>query len=209
MQTASHDDDRRQRPDAATAATAARPTARRSTCRTRSSSMPAAICTSPSATTTSFGRSRRAPASFPRWPAPASPDFPATAGPRSRAQLRQPHSIAVDREQRLLICDIGNQRIRRVDLATRRDRDVRRHRRAQPTPDGAPLAARRSTVRGRLSSSRRDDLYLALREGNAIYRIAPTTRDAASRRRHRQAGLLGRRRPGARGASSAGRKGSR
>ena len=37
---------------------------------------------------------------------------------RPRAQLRQPHSIAFDPGP-LLICDIGNHRIRRVELTTR------------------------------------------------------------------------------------------
>src|SRR5580765_4916696 len=44
--------------------------------------------------------------------------FSGDGGPAGRAQLRQPHSIAIDRRNRLLICDIGNHRIRRVYLAT-------------------------------------------------------------------------------------------
>ena len=45
--------------------------------------------------------------------APGAPDSPATADRPIKAQLRQPHSIAFDpRRNRLLICDIGNQRIR-------------------------------------------------------------------------------------------------
>src|SRR5881398_3424834 len=43
-------------------------------------------------------------------------------GPASKAQLRQPHSIAFDAEGRLLICDIGNHRIRRVDRRRARSR---------------------------------------------------------------------------------------
>ena len=46
--------------------------------------------------------------------------FSGDGGPAARAQLRQPHSIAVDRRGKLLICDIGNHRIRQVDLSTRR-----------------------------------------------------------------------------------------
>src|SRR5260370_3901094 len=44
--------------------------------------------------------------------------FSGDGGPAVKAQLRQPHSIAFDPQGRLLICDIGNLRIRRVDLAS-------------------------------------------------------------------------------------------
>ena len=44
--------------------------------------------------------------------------FSGDGGPAMQAALRQPHSIAVDRSGRLLICDIGNHRIRQVDLAS-------------------------------------------------------------------------------------------
>ena len=39
-------------------------------------------------------------------------------GPAERAQLRQPHSIAFGPDGNLLICDIGNHRIRSVDIKT-------------------------------------------------------------------------------------------
>jgi len=44
--------------------------------------------------------------------------FSGDEGPGKRATLRQPHSIVFDREGALLICDLGNNRIRRLDLAT-------------------------------------------------------------------------------------------
>src|SRR5438105_12016602 len=37
--------------------------------------------------------------------------FSGDGGPATEAQFKQPHSIAFDREGRLLICDIGNNRI--------------------------------------------------------------------------------------------------
>ena len=42
--------------------------------------------------------------------------FSGDGGPAVKAQLRQPHSIAFDAQGRLLICDIGNKRVRRIDL---------------------------------------------------------------------------------------------
>ncbi len=57
-----------------------------------------------------------------------SAGFSGDGGPASTAQLRQPHSIAVDPARRfLLICDIGNHRIRRVDLRDGHDRHPWRH----------------------------------------------------------------------------------
>src|SRR6185369_13118977 len=47
-----------------------------------------------------------------------SPGFGGDGGPAAQAQLRQPHSIAFDPQGRLMICDIGNLRIRRVNLQT-------------------------------------------------------------------------------------------
>jgi hypothetical protein len=69
-----------------------------------------------------------------------SPGFSGDGGPASSAQLRQPHSIAVDPAQRfLLICDIGNHRIRRVELATGHIETFAGTGDRQSTPDGTPL----------------------------------------------------------------------
>jgi len=44
--------------------------------------------------------------------------FSGDAGPAAAAELRQPHSIAFDAAGNLLICDIGNQRVRLVNMKT-------------------------------------------------------------------------------------------
>ena len=44
--------------------------------------------------------------------------FSGDGGPAVKAQFRQPHSIAFDGMGRLLVCDIGNSRVRRIDLQT-------------------------------------------------------------------------------------------
>ncbi len=46
------------------------------------------------------------------------PGFSGDGGPAIKAQFRQPHSIALAPDGALLICDIGNNRIRRVDFKT-------------------------------------------------------------------------------------------
>ena len=102
----------------------------------------------------------------------ATPGFSGDNGPSTAAQLRQPHSIAVDPGGKvLLICDIGNHRIRRVDLTTGVISTFGGTGERQPAPDdarieGTPLNGPRTIV-----FDAAGDLYLALREGNAIYRV--------------------------------------
>ena len=99
--------------------------------------------------------------------------FGGDGGPAAKAQLRQPHSIAFDPQGRLLICDIGNLRIRRVDLKTGKDRDLGRHRRAEA--DTRRRADRRDALNGprAITLDPEGNLYLVLREGNAVYRMDP------------------------------------
>jgi sugar lactone lactonase YvrE len=97
--------------------------------------------------------------------------FSGDGGPAARAQLRQPHSIVIDRQGQLLICDIGNQRIRKVDLATGTIDTWAGTGVAQPPSDGAPVKGTPLNGPRTMVLDERGDLYLALREGNAIYRI--------------------------------------
>jgi sugar lactone lactonase YvrE len=98
--------------------------------------------------------------------------FSGDDGPAASAQLRAPHSIAVDPDGRfLLICDIGNHRLRRVDLESGRIETIGGTGERRPTPDGAPLRSTPLDGPRTLAFDARGDLYLALREGNAVYRI--------------------------------------
>ena len=98
--------------------------------------------------------------------------FSGDGGPASRAQLRQPHSIAVDASGRLLICDVGNHRIRQVDLSSNRIETYAGTGERQPTTDGASLKGTPLNGPRTMAFDREGNLYLALREGNAIFRIA-------------------------------------
>jgi DNA-binding beta-propeller fold protein YncE len=102
-----------------------------------------------------------------------APGFSGDGGPAARAQLRQPHSIAVDPKGRLLICDIGNHRIRQVDLSSGTIETYGGTGERQPTPDGAPVKGTPLNGPRTIAIDRDGDMYLALREGNAIYRLAP------------------------------------
>lgn len=97
--------------------------------------------------------------------------FSGDGGPATQAQLKQPHSITLDNRGRLFICDIGNHRIRVVDLKSGVIDTFAGTGQGKPTPDGAPLAGTPLNGPRALDFDGRHSLYLALREGNAVYRI--------------------------------------
>jgi DNA-binding beta-propeller fold protein YncE len=99
--------------------------------------------------------------------------FSGDGGPAVMAQLRQPHSIAFDSQGRLLICDIGNHRIRRVDLGTGTIETWAGTGERKPTPDGAPIAGTPLNGPRAITVDPDGNLYLVLREGNAVYRMDP------------------------------------
>jgi sugar lactone lactonase YvrE len=101
--------------------------------------------------------------------------FSGDGGPAGKAQLRQPHSIAIAPRNRLLICDVGNHRVRRVDLAIGTIDTYAGTGERLPTPDGAPVAGTPLNGPRTMVFDEKGDVYLALREGNAIYRIAAKT----------------------------------
>ncbi len=102
--------------------------------------------------------------------------FAGDGGPAARALLRQPHSIAVDRDRgRLLICDIGNHRIRQVDLRTGVIETFGGTGERLPTPDGAPLAGTPLNGPRTIALDSGGNLYLALREGNAVVSVDART----------------------------------
>lgn len=97
--------------------------------------------------------------------------FSGDSGPATRAKLNRPHSITLDRQGNLYICDIGNHRIRVVNpesgiIDTFGGTGARK-----PTPDGAPLNGTPLNGPRALDFDGKHSLYLALREGNAVYRI--------------------------------------
>src|SRR5262245_50465617 len=99
--------------------------------------------------------------------------FSGDFGPAAQAQLRQPHSIYLAPGDRLMICDIGNHRIRSVDLRTGVIETIGGTGERLPTPDGAPLKGTPLNGPRTMVIDKDGTIYLALREGNALYRIDP------------------------------------
>ena len=111
--------------------------------------------------------------------------FSGDGGPAVNAQLNQPHSIAIDNAGDVFICDIINHRIRRVDMKSNTITTFAGNGERKTAADG-------SAFTGGLNGPRAIDfapdgtLWLALREGNAIYRL-----DVAKGTLHHIAGVGG------------------
>jgi hypothetical protein len=91
-------------------------------------------------------------------------------GPAREARLNQPHSIALDGQRGLYIADIGNHRIRRVDLATGTIESIAGATERRLPVDGQAvrgtpvLGPRALYVDGRT-------MWVALREGHSVWRF--------------------------------------
>ena len=99
------------------------------------------------------------------------PGFSGDDGPAHLAQLRQPHSIAFDADGNLLICDIGNQRLRMIERDTGIIRTLGGDGTREATPDNGPLLG--TPLRGprSIDTDAAGNAYLVLREGNAVFRL--------------------------------------
>lgn len=97
--------------------------------------------------------------------------FSGDDGPAVKAQLNQPHSIALDHDDRVFICDIKNHRIRMVDPATGLISTFAGTGGTSRTPDGASFDGTSLNGPRALDFDGKGSLFLALREGNAIYRM--------------------------------------
>jgi sugar lactone lactonase YvrE len=102
--------------------------------------------------------------------------FSGDGGPAASAQFRQPHSIAFDASGNLLVCDVGNSRVRSIEMrtgtiSTFAGTGVRGATRDEGPLEGAPLNGPRS-----MDTDPDGNIYLVLREGNAVFRINARTR---------------------------------
>lgn len=87
------------------------------------------------------------------------------------SQLNRPHSIAFDSKGNLLICDIGNHRLRIVERDTGIIRTLSGTGERVSPPDTAPLDGTPLFGPRSIDTDPNGNAYLVLREGNAIYQI--------------------------------------
>jgi sugar lactone lactonase YvrE len=100
--------------------------------------------------------------------------FSGDGGPATQAQLKMPHSIQFDARGDLYICDIGNHRVRKVDMKSGVIRTIAGDGTRKPTPDGAKFANVPLNGPRTLDFDRSGNLWLALREGNQVFKLDMT-----------------------------------
>lgn len=97
--------------------------------------------------------------------------FSGDGGPATKAQLKQPHSIQFDSRGDLYICDIGNHRVRTVDMKTGIISTFAGTGEKSSTPDRARFVNTPLNEPRAIDFDNGGQMWLALREGNAIYRL--------------------------------------
>jgi streptogramin lyase len=97
--------------------------------------------------------------------------FSGDGGLAVSASLHEPHSIQLDGKGILYICDIRNHRIRRVNLKSGIITTFAGTGERSPTRDGARIAGTPLNGPRALDFDKRGNLWLALREGNAVYKL--------------------------------------
>lgn len=100
--------------------------------------------------------------------------FGGDGGPATEALLKQPHSIVLDGKGGLLIADIGNHRIRRVDLSSGTIRTIAGNGEKTMPKDGQQ-AEGNPMVGPRALFVDGGTLWIALREGHSVWRMDLTT----------------------------------
>lgn len=91
-------------------------------------------------------------------------------GPAEKAQFSQPHSIAFDNQGRLYVADIGNHRIRRIDMSSGIIESIAGNGTKKLPQEGA--ARDRPMLGPRALFITGDTLWIALREGNSVWRMS-------------------------------------
>ncbi|MGK0188935.1 MAG: streptogramin lyase [Verrucomicrobiales bacterium] len=97
--------------------------------------------------------------------------FSGDGGAAVAAQLHRPHSIQFSPEGEMFICDIGNHRLRAIDPATNVIRTVSGTGEKRTGADGAKFMGAPLNGPRAIEFAPNGDAWLALREGNAIYRL--------------------------------------
>jgi DNA-binding beta-propeller fold protein YncE len=96
--------------------------------------------------------------------------FRGDGGPAIKALFNQPHSIALDGKGALYVADIGNHRIRKIDLTTRMVDSIAGNSERRLSQDGQ--AARGNPILGpRALYVDGNTLWIALREGHSVRRM--------------------------------------
>lgn len=97
--------------------------------------------------------------------------FSGDGGPAREATFNKPHSIALDGKGTLFICDIGNHRVRRVDLKSGVVTTFTGTGDKAVPKDGSSFVHAAVSGPRAIDFTTAGDAILALREGNSVYRL--------------------------------------
>jgi len=104
-----------------------------------------------------------------------APGFSGDEGPGTSARFAQPHSIELDGDDNLLIADIGNHRIRRLDLATGVITTFAGNGGTGPVAYGSHISETDLHGPRAIAFAASGDMVIALREGNCVVRVDAAT----------------------------------
>jgi streptogramin lyase len=85
--------------------------------------------------------------------------------------MSQPHSLAIDSAGDLYVCDIGNHRVRKIDLKTGIISTFCGTGQKKTAPDGSKIVGAALNGPRALAFAPDGSLWLALREGNAVLQL--------------------------------------
>ena len=97
--------------------------------------------------------------------------FAGDNGPATKAVLNQPHGLAIDPHDNVYICDVLNNRVRRVDAKTGVITTFAGNGEKGKAPDEGKLLEVPIFGPRSLEISRQGKIYVALREGNGIFEL--------------------------------------
>lgn len=99
--------------------------------------------------------------------------FSGDGGPANKAQMNAPHSLAFDPQGDILVCDILNHRIRKIDMKAGTISTWAGNGEKKTSPDGTAIYESSLNGPRALAFASDGTAWLALREGNAVLRLDP------------------------------------
>ena len=97
--------------------------------------------------------------------------FSGDGGPAIEAKIRQPHSLAIDQAGDIYFCDIGNNRIRKVDMKTGKISTIAGTGQNGAMQDGKPFAEAPLKGPRAIDFDRDGHLWVASREWNTVFEL--------------------------------------
>ena len=99
------------------------------------------------------------------------PGFSGDDGPALKARFNQPHSLQFGGGGELFVCDIGNHRIREIRMRTGTIVTFSGTGERKTSPDGSAIGGAAFNGPRAIDFDPQGNLWLALREGNAVYQL--------------------------------------